>query len=316
MKGEMGMKNQMGEGLREKKTLKQRLCSDNAVGYVFAAPFIVGFCCLTLLPMILSLYYSMTNYNFVQWDFIGLDNYVRMFTKDDKFWYSVWRTLVYVVLAVPAKLIFALLVAYFLTRETRIASLYRAIYYLPSLVGGSVAVALVWKQMFARKGMINSIIMSLGINRLNWMGDKVLVMFPLALLTVWQFGSSMIIFAAGLKEIPRTYYEAAEIDGANAFQRFLKITLPCLSPVILYNLVMQTITGFMVFTQAFIITQGGPADATNFIAYYIFKQGFSYQDMGYASAISWVLLIVISVVTLLIFKSSKRWVFYEAGNDD
>lgn len=302
--------------MKEKKTLKQRLCSDNAVGYVFAAPFIIGFCCLTLVPMIVSLYYSFTNYNFVQSDFIGFGNYVRMFCGDEKFWYSVWRTLIYVVLAVPAKLIFALLVAYFLTRETRMASIYRAVYYLPSLVGGSVAVALVWKQMFGRKGLINSLLMALGMGRFNWMGDKSLVMFPLALLTVWQFGSSMIIFAAGLKEIPGSYYEAAEIDGANAYQRFIKITLPCLSPVILYNLVMQTITGFMVFTQAFIITQGGPADATNFIAYYIFKQGFNYQNMGYASALSWVLLIVIAVVTLLIFKTSKKWVFYEAGSDD
>lgn len=310
------MKNQTGGVLGKKKTLKQRLSSDNVVGYVFAAPFIVGFCCLTLLPMILSLYYSMTNYNFVQSDFIGLDNYVRMFREDSKFLYSVWRTFIYVLLAVPAKLAFALLVAYFLTRKTKMASIYRAVYYLPSLVGGSVAVALVWKQMFARKGMINSIIVSMGMSRLNWMGGKNLVMIPLALLTVWQFGSSMIIFAAGLKEIPRTYYEAAEIDGANAYQSFFRITLPCLSPVILYNLVMQTITGFMVFTQAFIITQGGPADATNFIAYYIFKQGFTYQNMGYASAISWVLLVVISAVTLLIFKTSKRWVFYEADSED
>ena len=310
------MKNQANSAAKEKKTFRQIMCTDNAVGYVFAAPFIVGFCGLTLFPMLLSLYYSMTNYNFVNSDFIGLANYTRMFLQDSKFWYSVWRTLIYVVLAVPAKLIFALLVAYFLTRETKIASLYRAVYYLPSLVGGSVAVALVWKQMFARKGMINSILKFIGIGRLNWMGDKALVMFPLALLTVWQFGSSMIIFAAGLKEIPSTYYEAAEIDGANAFQRFIKITLPCLSPVILYNLVMQTITGFMVFTQAFIITQGGPADATNFIAYYIYNQGFKYQDMGYASALSWVLLIVISAVTLVIFKTSKKWVFYEAGSDD
>lgn len=302
--------------MKEKKSLRQRMCSDNAVGYVFAAPFIVGFCCLTLVPMMVSLYYSFTNYNFVKSDFIGFENYIRMFLKDDKFWYSIWRTLLYVVLAVPAKLVFALLVAYFLTKKTRLSSFYRALYYLPSLIGGSVAVALVWKQMFGRKGFINSFIMTLGFERLNWMGDKNLVMFPLALLTVWQFGSSMIIFAAGLKEIPVSYYEAAEIDGANAWQRFLKITLPCLSPVILYNLVMQTISGFMVFTQAYIITEGGPADATNFIAYYIFKQGFTYQDMGYASALSWVLLIVISIVTLLIFKTSKKWVFYEAGSDE
>ena len=239
-----------------------------------------------------------------------------MFTGDSRFWYSLWRTFLYVILAVPLKLIFALLVAFFLTRNTKIASLYRAVYYLPSLVGGSVAVALVWKQMFARKGMINGILGAIGIDRLNWLGDKNLVLFPLALLTVWQFGSSMIIFAAGLKEIPTSYYEAAEIDGASSVQRFFKITLPCLSPVILYNLVMQTITGFMVFTQAAIITQGGPADATNFIAYYIYTQGFKYFDMGYGSAISWVMLVVIAIVTLIIFKTSKKWVFYEAGNDD
>lgn len=298
------------------KTFKQRMQSDNAVGYVFAAPFIIGFICLTIFPMGLSLYYSLTNYNFVHADFIGLNNYVRMFTGDSRFWYSLWRTFLYVILAVPLKLIFALLVAFFLTRNTKIASLYRAVYYLPSLVGGSVAVALVWKQMFARKGMINGILGAIGIDRLNWLGDKNLVLFPLALLTVWQFGSSMIIFAAGLKEIPTSYYEAAEIDGASSVQRFFKITLPCLSPVLLYNLVMQTITGFMVFTQAAIITQGGPADATNFIAYYIYTQGFKYFDMGYGSAISWVMLVVIAIVTLIIFKTSKKWVFYEAGNDD
>ena len=298
------------------KSFRQRMQSDNAVGYVFAAPFIIGFLGFTLLPMILSLYYSLTNYNFVTATFIGLDNYKRMFLEDNRFWYSIWRTLLYVILAVPLKLVFALLVAFFLTRNTKMASIYRAVYYLPSLVGGSVAVALVWKQMFSRKGMVNGIIMALGGERLNWLGDASLVLFPLALLTVWQFGSSMIIFAAGLKEIPTTYYEAAEIDGANAVKRFFKITLPCLSPVILYNLIMQTITGFMVFTQAAIITKGGPSDATNFIAYYIYNNGFAYKEMGYGSAISWVMLVVIAFVTMLIFKSSKKWVFYEAGGDD
>lgn len=310
------MKNQNKAEPSPKKTFRQKLYSDNVVGYVFAAPFIIGFCGLTLVPMALSLYYSLTDYNFVHANFIGLENYKRMFFKDSKFWYSIWRTLLYVILAVPLKLIFALLVAFFLTRDTKMAGIYRALYYLPSLVGGSVAVALVWKQLFARKGLINSLLMSMGFDRVNWLGDKNLVMIPLALLTVWQFGSSMIIFAAGLKEIPTTYYEAAEIDGASALQRFTRITLPCLSPVILYNLVMQTISGFMVFTQAFIITNGGPADATNFIAYYIYKQGFSYQDMGYASAMSWVLLVVIATVTMLIFKTSNRWVFYEAGSDE
>lgn len=301
-------------GAAKRSGLRRRLYSNDVVGYVFAAPFIIGFVGFTLFPMALSLYYSMTSYNLVEKpQFIGLANYVRMFTEDTRFLKSIWVTCKYVILAVPMKLLFALLIAFFLTRKSRMVSLYRAIYYLPSLIGGSVAVSLVWKQLFSRKGLINSIIMGLGGSRVNWMGDENLVLVPLTLLTVWQFGSSMIIFAAGLKEIPASYYEAAKIDGANTVNSFFRITLPCLSPVILFNMIMQTISGFMVFTQAVIITQGGPNDATNFIAYYIYKNGFSYYDMGYASAMSWIMLVVISIVTLVIFKTSKHWVFYEAG---
>ena len=164
------------------------------------------------------------------------------------------------------------------------------------------------------KGLFNSILTSVGLDKISWFGDQRMAMVPLILMTVWQFGSSMIIFAAGLKEIPVSYYEAARIDGANKGQTFFKITLPCLSPIILYNLVMQTISAFMAFTQAFVITKGGPNDATNFYALYVYNQAFKYYDMGYASAMSWVMLVIIGLITLLIFKSSKKWVFSESAD--
>jgi len=296
--------------------LKSIIHKNDFVGYVFAAPFIVGFLGFTVVPMLMSLYYSMTEYDLTSapiW--IGFRNYIQMFTGDVRFWNSIAVTFKYVLFAVPLKLVFALLVAFLLTRNNRIVSIYRAVYYLPSLVGGSVAVSLVWKQLFSRKGLINSVLLGIGLERINWLGSEVWSIVPLILITVWQFGSSMIIFAAGLKEIPGSYYEAAKIDGATTVKSFIYITLPCLSPIILFNLVMQTISGFMVFTQSFVITQGGPNDATNFIALYIYNQGFRYKNMGYASAMSWVLLMMIALVTLIIFKVSDHFVFYEASDN-
>lgn len=244
---------------------------------------------------------------------VGGKNFGQLLT-DDIFVKSLVITLKYVFVSVPLKLAFALFVAFLLTRKSKLVTLYRSLYYVPSLVGGSVAVALVWKQLFARKGLFNSVLADMGLNTINWFGDQKLALYPLILMSVWQFGSSMIIFAAGLKEIPTSYYEAAEIDGANGFQRFFKITLPCLSPIILYNLVMQTISAFMAFTQAFIITQGGPNNSTMMYALYVYKQAFSYNNMGYACAMSWFMLVVMSIITLIIFKSSKMWVFSESGD--
>ncbi len=297
---------------KPRRTWKQVLNSDNMVGYIFAAPFILGFLGLTAFPMIMSLYYSFTDYNLASApNWVGFKNYVQMFTGDDRFWNAIFVTFKYVIFAVPIKLIFALLVAVLLTKNSRAASFYRSVYYLPSLIGGSVAAALVWKQMFSRKGLINSLIMGIGLDRVNWLGSSIWVMVPLVLISVWQFGSSMIIFAAGIKDIPGTYYEAAKMDGAGKVKSFFNITLPCLSPIILFNLVMQTISGFMVFTQSFVITRGGPNDATNFIALYTYTQGFDYLNMGYASAMSWVLLVVIAFITMIILKASNRFVFYE-----
>lgn len=245
--------------------------------------------------------------------YVGFENYARLFT-DEVFLKSLRVTLKYVFISVPLKLSFALFVAFLLTRKSLMVSLYRSLYYVPSLVGGSVAVALVWKQLFARKGLFNLILLDMGLKPINWFGDQQLALYPLILMSMWQFGSSMIIFAAGLKEIPTAYYEASRIDGANGFQRFFKITIPCLSPIILYNLIMQTISAFMVFTQAFIITGGGPNNATMMYALYVYNQAFKYNQMGYACAMSWFMLMIMSLVTLLIFKSSKMWVFTEAGD--
>ncbi len=287
--------------------LKKWMNKDNVVGYTFAAPFIIGFLLITVIPMMLSIYYSFTDYrlgNPANW--IGFDNYIRMF-QDERFINSIKVTFIFVLISVPVRLIFGLLIAYLLTREIKGTTFFRSLYYIPSLIGGSISVALVWKELFSRNGLINLLLERLGVEPLAWFGDQRLVMIPLVLMSAWQFGSAMIIFAAGIKEIPASYYEAAKIDGANRLHLFFKITLPLLSPIILYNLVMQTIAGFMTFTQAFIITQGGPNDATNFYALYVYNQAFSFNSMGYASAISWVMLLIMGAVTFLIFKSSKKW---------
>ena len=280
----------------KEKRKKLSIYDDNVVGYVFAAPFIFGFVCFSLIPICMSLGYSFTDYSLGSKKavFVGLENFLRLF-KDEVFTKSILKTLQYVFISVPVKLSFALLVAFVLTRKSKLVTLYRSLYYVPSLVGGSV-------------------LGNLGLSKINWFGDEKLAIYPLILMAAWQFGSSMIIFAAGLKEIPSTYYEAAEIDGANGFQRFVKITLPCLSPIILYNLVMQTIAAFMTFTQAFVITGGGPNNGTMLYALNVYNQAFRYNHMGYACAMSWVMLVVMSIITLLIFRSSKFWVFNAADS--
>ena len=297
------------------ETQKQRggfLHNDNVVGYLFAAPFIISFLCLTLIPMAMSLYYSFCNYKIAALpEWIGLQNYANLM-KDATFRNSLLVTIQYVIIGVPLKLVFALLVAMLLTRPTKLQGFYRAVYYIPSLIGGSVAVALVWKQLFGSRGPIVNFIKAMGVKNFNFFGSTTWAFLPLVLCNAWQFGSSMLIFASGLKQIPKDYYEAAEIDGAGAVKRFFKITLPILSPIILFNLIMQLISGFMTFTQAQIITDGGPNYATNYIALNIFKEGFSFQHMGYACAQSWVMLLIMAAVTGIIFKTSSHWTFYES----
>lgn len=295
--------------------LSKKKRHDLLAGYFFIAPWILGFLIFTVFPIIASFLLSFTKYDVLSSPkFIGLENWKRMFFEDRRFLNATRATLKYVVFAVPFRLLFAFIVALVLNlSEHKIIRLYRAIYYVPSLVGGSVAVAVMWRQIFGLDGLVNFILEKfLGMSKIVWLGDPKTAIWTLILLAMWQFGSPMLIFLAGLKQIPISLYEAASIDGANFWSQLFKITLPMLSPVIFFNLVMQTIGGFMVFTQAYIITGGAPLDTTLFYALYIYQKGFRDYDMGYASAMAWFLLVIIAIITFFLFKTSGRWVYYEA----
>ncbi|MEC0201984.1 sugar ABC transporter permease [Paenibacillus lautus] len=293
--------------------------NEHITGYVFSAPFVLGFLIFTLYPILSSLYYSFTNYNLMEaprW--LGLENYERLFLEDDKIGKSFQVTFTYVFASVPLRLIFALFVAMILNTATKAVGLYRSAFYLPSLIGGSVAVAIMWQQIFGDKGLVNSALSLFGIHSTtSWIGNPSTALWTLIALSIWQFGSSMIIFLAGLKNIPKDYYEAASVDGANAVHRFFKITLPMLSPIILFNLTLQTISAFLTFTPAYIISrgEGGPLDQTLLYSLYLYRKAFSHFEMGYASALAWIMLIIVGVLTLLIFRSSTRWVHYESKGD-
>lgn len=293
--------------------------NDNLVGYVFAFPFIVGFLIFILYPICSSFYYSFTDYNlFEAPNFIGFDNYQKMFTADDQYWKSVSVTLTYVLASVPFRLMFALAVAMILNRAVKGIGVYRSSFYLPSLIGGSVAVSIMWTQIFGDKGLVNSLLGIVGIQSdTSWIGNPGTALWTLIALSVWQFGSSMLIFLAGLKNIPQSYYEAASVDGANKTRQFFNITLPMLSPIILFNLIMQTISAFMTFTPAYIISrgEGGPLDNTLLYSLYLYRRAFQFYEMGYASAMAWVMLLLIGLIALVLFKTSKYWVHYESKGD-
>ena len=292
---------------------KAQFGRNNLVGYLFIAPWLLAFFLFNLIPMLASLGLSFTDYNILGgWHYIGLDNYRRMFYEDRHYWRSVNATVKYVLFSVPLRLIFALAVAMLLNTKRRGVAFYRAAYYAPSVVGGSIAVAVMWREIFGRIGVVNSIAESIGLSGVVWLGHPDYAIWTLILLAAWQFGSPMLIFLAGLKQIPEQLYEAASIDGANARQRFLRITLPMLTPIIFFNLIMQIISGFKVFTQAFIITGGRPLDTTLFYALYIYRRAFENYQMGYASAMAWVMLVTIAALTAVIFGTSSRWVYYEA----
>lgn len=267
---------------------------------------------LTAGPMISSLYLSFTNYNlFEAPKWIGFDNYTNLF-QDDRFLQSVKVTFTYVIFGTPTKLVAALAIAMLLNSKRRGQGFYRSAFYVPSLIGASVSVAIVWKAMFGDAGPVDQILQFFGIGLGGWVGNPNMTMPMMILLTVWQFGAPMIIFLAGLKQVPQELYEAAEMDGAGAVTKFLKITLPMLSPVLFFNLLMETIHAFQIFASAFIISNGtgGPAGSTMFYTLYLYLRGFGDFRMGYASAMAWLLLIVIGIITLVFFKTSNNWVHY------
>ena len=290
---------------------KHRPASQTRAGLIMIAPWLLGFIGITLIPALMSLYYSFTDFGLLappEW--VGLDNYKRMFFEDPRFWRSVWVTAKYAFISVPLQLAFALALATFLNRGLRGLAVYRALLYLPSLLGGSVAIAVLWRQVFGQSGAVNHLLALVGIQGPSWLSDPSWTPITLIILNVWMFGSPMVIFLAALRQIPAELLEAATVDGASKWKRFFHITLPLLSPIIFFNLVLQFIHAFQAFTPAFILSggKGGPADSTLFYSLYLYQEGFANLRMGYASAMAWMLLIITAAFTAINFGLSKWWV--------
>jgi len=286
---------------------------ETVTGYAFMLLWLIGFFTFTVGPIITSFYLSFTDYDlFTSADFVGLKNYTRMLTSDIHYQNSVRVTLIYVLWSVPLGLVVALAVAMVLNRGVRGISVYRSIFYVPSLLGGSVAVAVVWRQVFDRTGMLNTFLATFGFDDLpNWIAHPDYALATIILLHLWQFGSAMVIFLAGLRHIPVEYYEAAAIDGAGRVRSFFNVTLPLLSPIILFNLVMGTISAFQAFAPAYVITKGGPGDATLLYGLEVYREGFQHFRMGYASALAWMLVAMVAAITALTFWSAKYWVHFD-----
>lgn len=292
----------------------KRTYRDNKAGFFFLLPWIIGFFVFTAGPMLVSLYLSFTNYNLLQPpEWAGFDNFVRMW-EDPRLWKSLEVTFLYVFISVPFLLALALGVAVLLDRGMRGLSFYRSIFYLPSLMGGSVAIAILWRQVFGYDGIVNGFLSFFGIQGPGWIAHPDYALGTLIVLNIWTFGSPMVIFLAGLRQIPDMYYEAANVDGAGRFRQFFTITLPLLTPIIFFNLVLQIIFAFQNFTQAYVVSggTGGPSDSTLFYTLYLYQQAFNTpMQMGYASAMAWLLVVFIGALTAINFWLSKYWVFYD-----
>jgi len=285
-------------------------------GMVFIFPWLVGFVMLQCYPLLMSLYYSFTDFSILKdGKWIGVENYVTLFTRDKYFWKSFGLTIKYSLMAVPMKLIMALFVAMLLNMKLKGINLFRTIYYLPSIMGGSVAISVLWKFLFMKDGIINNLLATIRLPRIDWLGSPKIALVTISLLVVWQFGSSMVLFLAGLKNVPTELYEAASVDGASKVRQFVNITIPMITPIIFFNLLMQIIHALQEFTSAFIITNGGPNHGTYLMGVKIYEEAFKSLKMGYASATSWVLFVTILLITIVVFKTSDRWVFYNDGGD-
>jgi multiple sugar transport system permease protein len=301
-----------GEEAARPRFRMSRRTREALAAYGFLTPWLIGLLGLTLGPMVYSLYLSFTRYNLLsppQWR--GLNNY-RAMLDDPRFLASVGVTLKYAIIAVPSILVVSLLLAMVLNQGIRFLPLYRAAFYLPSLVGASVAVSLLWRQMFSGDGVFNAALAVFGIPGRTWIGDPSTALYTLILLSVWTFGAPMIIFLAGLRQIPRELFEAAEVDGAGAVRRFFSVTLPMLSPLIFFNVLLTTVNALQAFTPAYVVSNGtgGPADSTLFYTLYLYQRGFTQLDMGYAAAMAWVLVVVLAVFTAVMFATARFWVHY------
>lgn len=295
------------------KHVQAVLSREKTAGYIFVLPFILGLFLFTVFPFFTSLYLAFTDYNILSApEWIGIRNFTRMFQEDKLFWQSFGVTFKFALIQVPVKLLVSLGVALLLSRQTKATSFYRAAFYIPSLMGGSVAVALTWKQLFAYNGVINHLIGLVGIAPLKWLNDPNTALEVLIGLGVWQFGGSMLIFLAAIKNVPQSYHEAAIVDGAGPVRRFFKIVLPMITPILFFNLINQTIGSFQAFNSSYLITQGKPLNTTLYYGVHLYNRSFIYGEMGYGSAMAWFMLLVIALLTALIFRSSSAWVYYES----
>ena len=288
----------------------------NNQAYVFLLPWLFGTLSFFVIPMVYSLVISFSDFNFTQMEFVGLRNYIEMFTSDRRFISACRVTLKYVLLAVPIRLVASLAIAMLLNSGIKFLRVYRALYYVPSLLGGSVAISLLWSQVFGSRGIFNSFLSMIGLDsaaNTSWVTNPNTSVYTLIVLLVWQFGSSMIVFLAGIKQVPRELYEASAIDGAGSVQSFTKITLPMIMPIIQFNLIMEVIHAFQAFTPAFIISngKGGVLDSLLFYTLYMYIKGFNEFHMGYSSAMAWVLLLAIAIVVAIVYSISNRYANYE-----
>ena len=284
--------------------------------YLFISPVCIGLLVFTIGPILASLYFSFTQYNIIRapkW--VGLGKFHDLM-QDELFWQSLKVTTLYVIMHLPVSLVLALGIALLMNQKVRGIVFFRTVYYLPSVVSG-VAVALLWMWIFNPEfGILNTLLALVNIQGPAWLFDEHWSLPAIALMSLWGVGGSMLIYLAGLQGIPSELYEAAEIDGASRWRRFWFITLPLLSTVILFNLVMGLIASFQEFTPAYVMTSGGPNFSTLFYNYYLYENAFEYLYMGYASAMAWVLLVIVLVLTLLVFKSSPMWVFYQERQEE
>ena len=300
----------------KKKFLLNSRTRNNITGWFFALPALLGFAGLNLIPMLLSAYYSMCEYSVIgNPEFIRIGNYINLFSgADTTFWPSVRATVLYSVLAVPANLAFSFLIALLLNRPMKGRAVFRSIFYLPCIIP-TVASSFVWLLLMNPDfGLLNELLKFFHLPESQWLWSEKSVIASIVFIGIWSTGSTQVIFLAGLQNIPRIYYEAIEIDGGNAFHKFWYITIPMISSTMFYNLVMGIINALQVFSQAYILTDGGPNNASLFYVYNLWREAFKYMSMGKACAMAWILFVTVLFLTLLVFKTSNKWVYYEGEN--
>ena len=287
------------------------LYDNRRVGFLLVLPFVIGVLSFKLFPFVMSFALSFSNYDLIDPPtYAGLTNYEELAFHDPLFLKSLGVTLFFVAVGVPLRVGFALFVAHVLNFQLRGVNFFRAAFYIPSILGGSIAIAVLWKFIFSRNGLVNLLLSHLGLDPLPWLADEHLSIWTVLILFAWQFGSSMVIFLAALQGVPWSLYEAAECDGATPWQQFRHITVPLITPVIFFNMIMQMVHAFQEWNGPYMITEGGPLQSTYVLALYIYDQSFRYFNLGYGAALSWVLFAIVGALSLLSFWSSKYWVFY------